>query len=116
MPTLLFLIDDTHRIQTAAKGKYPFGDRSNWNAPYHAGMLGLCQVGAAGASMIQPLLQRLDQGVLNKGDDQTVRTMVAIGADPEEIWKRVRTGKPDENRRAFDFAVARARRKGGCEW
>jgi hypothetical protein len=113
VPTLLFLMDDGHRVQAELNRKYPFGDWSDWHEPYRAGMIGLCRIGR-NAAMIQPLLDRLDAGVVKKREALTIHTLLARPADREEIWKRVRTGETDEDRRDFDAEVARATRRNEC--
>jgi hypothetical protein len=60
------------------------------------------------------LLDRLDARVVKKREALTIHTLLALGADREEIWKRVRTGETDEDRRDFDAEVARATRRNEC--
>ena len=117
-PTLLFLIDDGKRFDEANK-KSAFHDRNGWQHPYLAGLGGLCQMGPPGASMIGPLLERLDTGVVIKHSSYwrlIIHTLVGMGADPEEIWKHVQTDDQNHTKDRFDGEVVRARNRKECDY
>lgn len=111
-PELLKLID---------AGRYAAGAvLEDWKGPYFAGMGGLCRLGKDGAQMIQPIFDRIDAGVLanwSNYNDLVIRTLVALGAEPENIWRHAResgyNSEPDDKkaRAHFDRKIAGAQRR-----
>jgi hypothetical protein len=113
--SLLWLIDDAQRF---AK------ERDNdWQHPYLAGLTGLCKMGPEAKDFIQPIYDRLDSGVIANWGSYSrlaIHTLVRMGAEPEDIWRRVQLrGKdaakdPARERNNFDRMVGQAMKREEC--
>jgi hypothetical protein len=113
--SLLWLIDDAQRF---AK------ERDNdWQHPYLAGLTGLCKMGPEAKELIQPIYDRLDSGVIANWGSYSrlaIHTLVRMGAEPEDIWRRVQLkGKdaakdPVRERNDFDRMVRQAQKREEC--
>lgn len=112
---LIWLIDDSNRFRAK------HGD--DWQHPQLAGLIGLCEMGPAGATAIQPLFDRLDRGeVANWASYHrlVVHGLVRMGARPDDIWlyarERGANAEKDEAkaRKRFDREVERALKYKEC--
>lgn len=123
-PTLLYLIDDGDRVGRELMRKDRRGDghfyRDNRaQHPYLAGLGGLCAMGPAGAAMIQPLLDRLESGVMVKHGSWwrlTVATLTSLGATTDQIWLHLQTNDRNHTRENLDREVARNRKRLDCSY
>lgn len=123
-PTLLYLIDDGDRVgrelMRKDRGRDGHFYRDNRaQHPYLAGLGGLCAMGPAGAAMIQPLLDRLDSGVMVKHGSYwrlTVATLTSLGATSEQIWPRLQTDNANQTRERMDKEIARNRKRLDCSY
>jgi hypothetical protein len=116
VPTFLFLIEDAVRTGAQKNPRQKFSDNA-WQHPFLAGMGGLCLMGQAGSSAIQPLLQKWDANMMPRGGSYwrlAIATLTSIGAEPEQVWQHMQSEEKGRNREAFDKEVARARRKPDC--
>jgi hypothetical protein len=112
--TLLWLIDDAKRF---------WGDSGDqWQHPYLAGLIGFCRMGPAGKDFIQPLFDRLDQGIIVNGASYhrlVVHALIGMGADPEKVWlhAKPKEDRPEKELRAgFDHHVAQALKEPECHY
>ncbi len=113
VPTLLFLIDDANRYSNRPVTE-------EWQLPYLAGIEGLCRMGALGMQqkqIIPELILRLEDGRIAKFASYwslAINTLLAHGADPEEIWPYMKTDNVNHTRKKFDWEISRAKKKFDC--
>ncbi|WP_313192330.1 hypothetical protein [Shinella zoogloeoides] len=116
-PTLLWLIDDAQRFRDKS------GD--DWQSPYLAGLTGLCHLREDGASMIQPIYDRLISGTIVASGSYgrlVISTLAGMGADPDDVWQHVKatetetSANPEDARRRFDQEVSRAQKTVDCTY
>lgn len=94
-PTLLWLIDDAQHF----RGKS--GD--DWESAYLAGLTGPCQLRADGASMIQPIYDRLVSGTVVASGSYgrlVISTLAGMGADPDDVWQHVKATESETSAKA----------------
>ncbi|MGL4489870.1 MAG: hypothetical protein ACRCU5_10555 [Rhizobiaceae bacterium] len=112
---LIWLIDDSQRFREAKD--------NDWQHPHLAGLIGLCKLGADGASAIQPLFDRLDKGQIANWASYhrlVVHTLSRMGAKPEDIWLHAREKgsgvEKDEVklRKRLDREIQRALKREEC--
>ncbi|QPC92474.1 hypothetical protein [Mesorhizobium sp. INR15] len=117
VPTLLHVIDDASWLYGKPRGEL-------WQPDYAAGLVGLCGLGIQGASAIEPVLDRLDSGLMVKTGhpyrDITIQALVGFGLQPDDIWKHLglddSQGSPENKRARFDAQVAAAQKKRDCRY
>lgn len=117
-PTLLYLIDDARRVADAKKKRGSSFD-NDWQHPYLAAMGGFCRMGAEGAAMIQPLLERIDSGsVKTQGSywRQTIATLVALGASTDDIWPHMQSDDKNRMREKLEAEASRTLKRRDCSY
>lgn len=101
VPAMLDLVDVGLAVEPQ---RYRDPDKS----PLLAGLLGLCRAGNTASSALPTLWEWLNEGRLpTRGlyADLVVRTMLRLGAEPEQIWNRYSAVHPKETRDNFDKLV-----------
>ena len=113
-PTLLYLIDDAAQFRGKKKTMF---DSNTWQHPYLAGIQGLCLMREPVKTLVQPIYERLDAGTIVKFASYwrlVINTLVAHGANPDDMWLHLQSDDKNMTRERFDFEVARAQEKRDC--
>ena len=102
VPTFLSLMDDSARM--AVK------EDAHWNT-FQASLIGLCRMGSAGKDVVPAIYHRLDARQFPKRFAKlTIRTLLALGADPDQMWPHVQP-IADGTKRYFDQVIDVERRQ-----
>jgi hypothetical protein len=87
----------------------------DWQATYGSGLAGLCRLGSEGSAALAPMMAKLRDGTLPIGGsnhDMVITTLVVLGADPEELRRRLVT--EDSQRGRVEREIERARTRPDC--
>jgi len=114
IPMLLWLMDESSAL--AKRSDLHFVDANKHWGVVRAGLVGLCKMGSAGKDAVQEIYQRVASDQIAKRFwEDTIHTLVNLGADPDQIWQHLETFDTDKTRRNFDDAVYRARNNSFCK-
>ncbi|MGD9916671.1 MAG: hypothetical protein AB7U46_01530 [Paenirhodobacter sp.] len=103
---LLWLIDDAGRFSGEA-----------WQAPYLAGMIGLCKAGPAAQALAPGMQARLNAGQIRQNGaylDLALSTLLQLGIPPEDFRAPFETGENAITPTHFDLLVKRFRAQPDC--
>lgn len=106
---LIYLIDNAPR-STKKSG----GLSKEWQHTYLGGMLGLCDLQRVGSPAIPLIYDRLESGVIVTNGSYlalVIRTLIGMGAEPDEIWKHLPHDEKSLKREMFDQAVKAAKHR-----
>lgn len=111
VPIFIDLVDEAERL----------GPHSDWYMPYMIALEGLCLMESEGQAAVPQIFQRWDSGAVPARRnpviwDLEITTLVRLGADHEEVWKRVRSDDKNHSRRHFNAVVVRAKHDRSCSW
>ncbi len=103
---LLWMIDDAGRFSG-----------ESWQAPYLAGMIGLCEAGPAAQAFAPEILARVQAGQIwlnGSYRDLALSTLLQLGVPPEDFRVSFETGKNAITPKLFEQSVKRFRQRPDC--